>query len=107
MNLRINRSLRSGNSFFYFITMQQITRQLGQIFSLDWQKRALDARFGILHRFNENTLTKMRVNQKGFVDILLKHRLSSSLSVGVTSSLNVKSAAVEEPRPLGSLPIGI
>ena len=49
----------------------------------------------------------MRVNQKGFVDILLKHSLSSSLSVGMTSSLNVKSAAVENPRPLGSLPIGI
>ncbi len=56
----------------------------------------MDAKFGIQHRFNENTSAKMKVDHNGFVDVVLKHRLSDSFTFALTNNLNVKSKLVED-----------
>lgn len=79
---------------------------VGTEFSLDWQKRQLEARLGLLHRFDDNTHAKLKIDHHGYIDAIIKHKISQSLSVSVTAGLNVKSDVLESPRNR-SLPFGI
>ena len=38
---------------------------VGTEFNLDWEKKVLDAKIGLLHRFNTDTFAKLRVNNNG------------------------------------------
>jgi hypothetical protein len=38
------------------------SQSVGTEFSLDWQKKIVAARFGLLHKFNADTNAKVKVN---------------------------------------------
>lgn len=65
----------------------------------------MNARFGYAQRFNDDTAGKFRVNQAGFIDLSLKHRVSSVLTLGLVSGFNLKSAVVDQKGK--NLPFGL
>jgi hypothetical protein len=78
---------------------------VGSEFALDWQKKALEARFGLLHKFNDDSSAKLKVNHNGYLDALIKHRVNSNLTFILTSGFNLKHVVQESKSK--SLPIGI
>lgn len=97
--------LQLGKFLLYFQHNANFTQQVGSEFALDWQKRILEARLGYLHRLNEDTSAKLKINHHGYVDLLLKHKISSVLSLGLTTGLNLKS--VISDRKGSALPVGV
>lgn len=82
-----------------------MTQTVGTEFVLDYQKRILEARFGYHHKFNDDSSAKFKVNHHGYLDLVLKHRLSPALTVGLVSGFNLKAAVVEKKSR--SLPFGL
>lgn len=97
--------LQIGNLSLYFHHIATLTQVVGTEFSLDYQKKILNARFGYSQRFNDDTSGKFRVNQAGYIDLALKHRVSNVLTLGLVSGFNLKSAVVDQKSK--SLPCGI
>lgn len=91
--------------FLYFHHVATLTQVVGTEFALDWQKKALSARFGYSHRFNDDSSAKFRVNHHGLLDAVLKHRVSNSLTLGIVSAFNLKAAVAEQKSK--SLPFGL
>jgi hypothetical protein len=79
---------------------------IGSEFSLDWQRRNLEAQIGLLHKFDAFTSAKVKADHHGFVNALLQHRISPNLAVALSAGVNVKSDSVEKAR-MSSLPFGI
>lgn len=65
----------------------------------------MNARFGYYQRFNSDTAGKFRVNQAGYIDLALKHRVSDVLTLGLVTGFNLKSAVVDKKG--NSLPVGL
>lgn len=88
--------LQLGKFFLLFHHNVSAVQTVGSEFVLDWQKRVLEARLGLLHRFNDDTQGKFKVNHHGYLDVVLKHRVTSSLTVGVASGFNLKAVVAEQ-----------
>eukprot|EP00347_Sterkiella_histriomuscorum_P019948 403339679 len=97
--------LQVGNVFLYFHHIATLTQTVGTEFALDYQKKLLTARFGYSHKFNDDSSAKFRVNHHGFLDATFKHRVSSSLTLGVVSGFNLKAAVAEQKSK--NLPFGL
>jgi len=65
----------------------------------------LDATLGYQHRFNSDSSAKLKVNHHGYLDAVLKHKLSSAATLGVTTGYNLKNAVAEKKG--NSLPFGL
>jgi hypothetical protein len=63
------------------------------------------ARFGFLHRFNEDTNTKVKLNNAGDFNILLKHKLSDAVTGVATTGFNLRSVVGNSKTK--SLPLGL
>lgn len=79
---------------------------VGTEFSLDWKRRALEARIGLSHKFDDLTLAKFKIDHHGSVNALIKHKVSKSVSVTLATGFNVKSDVLQKSRQ-SSLPFGI
>ena len=95
-----------GKVKLYIHNYATLNQTIGTEFALDWQKRILEARLGLHHKFDNQTSAKLKIDHHGFVDALLKHNISHSVAVSVSSRINIKSEVLEEPRSR-SLPFGI
>lgn len=82
-----------------------LSQSVGTEFALDWQKRILTARVGFLHRFNDDTTGKFKVDQNGYLNGLLRHRINNNVTAIVSSGLSLKSVVAEQKTQ--SLPIGV
>lgn len=82
--------LEVGKFFLYYFHKASIANTVGSEFTLDWQKKVVEARLGLSHKFDDNTTGKIKVNNNGTVDALLKHKLSEVVTASVVTSVNVK-----------------
>jgi len=89
--------------FFHHIVSQ--SQIVGTEFALDYQKRAVAARLGFFHKFNDDTSFKSKVNQIGHIDLALKHKISNLLTVGATTSFNLQTITAEQKTK--TLPLGL
>jgi hypothetical protein len=80
--------MQVGKCWLYFYHLASAANTVGSEFSLDWQKKLVEARFGLTHRFNDNTVGKLRINNKGVVDGALKHTLNENASICFVSQLH-------------------
>lgn len=98
-------TLQLGKFFLMFHHNASFAHTVGTDFILDWQKRILEARLGYLHRFNEESAAKFKVNHHGYLDAVFKHKLSSTLTLGVTTGFNLKSVMLDHKS--NTLPFGL
>jgi hypothetical protein len=59
---------------------------------------------GLNHKFDDNTSGKVKVNNQGQVDALIKHKLSEVVTGVVVTSINVNdftNGSAKSPLPLG------
>ena len=80
------------------------SQTVGTEFALDWQKKSVEARLGLLHRFNDDTSGKFKVNQCGCVDAVLKHRLNNTVTLNFVTGFcltQVISESKSQKLPLG------
>lgn len=96
--------LALGKFLFLFYHNASAANTLGSEFTLDWQKKVIEARAGVTHKFSEDVLAKVKVNQDGNLDAAIKYKLSESTSTIVTSGLSLKDAQNQKAKPL---PIGL
>ena len=59
-----------------------------------------------MHKVDNDTKAKFKVDHKGFVEAIVTRQVTHSLSVGLSSGFNVKSDSIERQR-VNSLPFGI
>lgn len=97
--------LQIGRVLLLFSHAVNSRQTVGSEFSLDWQRRLLEARLGLSHQFNDDTTGKFKLNHHGYLDVVLKHRVSNVLSVGVITGGNLKAAVAEQRQK--SLPFGL
>ena len=100
------QKLQIGKLLLFVHHYASLNQTLGTEFALDWQKRQLEARMGLQHKFNEQTSAKMKVDHRGYAQVVLRHKLNNTLTVALATNMNVKSQALEKPRAR-SLPFGV
>jgi hypothetical protein len=98
-------SVQVGNVLLYLQHAATLTQTVGTEFVLDYQKRALAARVGYSHRFNDDSSGKVRINHHGYLDLALKHKVSNALTLGLVSGFNLKAAVAEKKST--ALPFGV
>jgi hypothetical protein len=59
----------------------------------------------LLHKFNNDTQGKFKINQDGLVDAVLKHKVNESVTVSLATGFNLKGMVAEQKSK--SLPIGL
>jgi len=64
----------------------------------------VEARAGVTHKFSDDVLAKVKVNQEGKVDFAWKFKVCDTTHAIVTSGINVKSFADQKSKPL---PVGV
>ena len=98
------KTLELGKFLLYF--SQNINHQtVGTEFALDWQKKVMEAKFGFAHKINDDTSAKMKISHAGQMDMLLKHKLNSNVTIFATTGCNVKNVIAEQK--MGPLPYGV
>ena len=97
--------LQVGKILLYFQHAATLAQTVGTEFSLDYQRRVLEARLGYNHRFNSDSSAKFKVNHHGYLDAVFKHRVSQTLTLGLVTGFNLKAAVVEQKSR--SLPFGV
>ncbi len=93
-----------GKFFLYYFHRASLANSVGSEFSFDYQKKLVEAKLGLSHKFDDSTTGKIKVNNNGTVDALLKHKLSEVVTTSVVTSVNVKDFAngkSKSPLPLG------
>lgn len=98
-------TLQIGKLFLFFHHNATLAQTVGTEFTLDWQKRLLEARFGLTHKFNDDSSAKFKVNHHGYLDALLKHRINNNVTAVLTSGFSLKSVIAEQKTK--SLPLGL
>ena len=87
--------LQLGKFFLLFNHSISARQTVGSEFTLDWQRRSLEARLGVSHQFNDETTGKFKLNHHGYLDVVLKHKLSNLATLGIASGFNLKAAVAE------------
>lgn len=93
-----------GKFFFYFFHQASAINTIGTEFSLDYQKKVVEARMGLTHKFDDQNTGKLKVNHAGHIDFLLKHKCCDMLTIAAVSSINAK--AIPSGKA-GALPLGL
>ena len=65
----------------------------------------MEARLGFAHKFNEETSSKVKVNHVGYVDAVLKHRISTSTTAALATGFNLKAVIADQKSK--TLPFGL
>ena len=97
-------AIQLGKFLFFLHHNVSPVYSVGSEFTLDCQKKTVEARFGLAHRFNEDTAMKLKVNHAGYLDVVLKHRLSNLLTVGAVTGFSLQRLVKEHKTstfPLG------
>ena len=97
--------LELGKFFLYFHHNVSLVNTVGTEFALNWQKKTVDARLGLIHRWNDDTTSKLKVNQNGYVDAVLKHRISNATTASLATGFNLKAVIAEQKSK--TLPFGL
>ena len=97
--------LQFGRFLLMFHHAVNARQTVGSEFSLDWQRRLLEARLGFTHQFNDETTGKFKLNHHGYMDIVLKHKISNVATIGLISGVNLKAAVAEQRSK--SIPLGV
>ena len=62
-------------------------------------------RLGLSHKFNEDTSAKVKVNDKGYLDAVLKHKINNFVTASVATGACLRSIIAEQKSK--QLPIGV
>lgn len=54
-----------GKFFLFYFHKASLANTVGSEFSLDWQKKVVEAKLGLAHKFDDNTSGKVKVNNNG------------------------------------------
>jgi len=92
-----------GKFFVHFFHNASVVETIGSEFGLDWEKKQLEARFGLQHTFSSDLTGKFRVNHLGFADAVLKLKLSQSVTANFSTGLDLKGITAPKAK---QLPVG-
>jgi len=95
--------LKIGKLFFMFFHQASSKHTLGSEFMLDWQKKAMEARFGLTHKFDDNATGKIKFNHAGQIDAALKYKFSEAVTASVTTGMQVRDVPAAKGK---TLPVG-
>jgi len=70
--------LNIGKLFFYFFNASNAHNTVGSEFSLNWQNKEVQAKFGIAHKFDDagTNTGKVKINNEGQIDAAIKHKIN-------------------------------
>jgi hypothetical protein len=63
---------------------------VGTDFGLDYAGSSTSSRIGLIHRFNDTTVLKAKVNEAGLIHTVLKFQLCSKVHGHLTHSYNLR-----------------
>jgi hypothetical protein len=96
--------LRIGKLWFMFFHAASANYTVGTEFLLNWASKDVEARFGLTHKFSDDTSGKVKVNHKGEVNGALKHKFSDMTTAVVTSGFNINDIHKQKAK---ILPVGV
>lgn len=97
-------ALKIGKFFFYFFHNANAFQTVGTEFTFDYATKAHDARLAFLHKFDDTVSSKVKVNNLGQLDALLKIKLSETTTASLTSGFNLRSIYEQKVR---GMPLGV
>jgi len=99
------KKVELGKILFFLHHNVSPTRTVGSEFGLEWQSSKVSARVGYQEKIDENTTLKLKVNQAGYLDLLLKRQLNSYLNLGLVTGVSAHRVLSEQKT--GTLPLGL
>ncbi len=85
-----SKALEFGRFLLFTNHAANADQTVGSEFSLDWKTRAVQARFGLAHKFNGDTSAKVKVNHDGHLDAVLKHKLNSAVTASIVTGASLR-----------------
>jgi hypothetical protein len=99
------KALEFGRFSLFVNHAANANQTVGTEFGLNWATKAVEARLGLNHRFNEETSGKFKVNQDGQLDATLKHRINSSVTASLVTGASLRNIVAAQKHKF--LPLGI
>ena len=97
--------IQPGKFLLYFHHAVSSAQTVGSEFVIDYlNNRAVTARMGYLHKFNDDTSAKVKVNHAGQVDLAFKHVFGPRLTAGFISGFNLNTLITQQKTK--TLPLG-
>jgi hypothetical protein len=102
----LNKSkLELGKFLFFLHHNVSDTRTVGSEFSLNWKTSQVEARLGLSEKLDNDTSVKVKVNHNAYLDLALKRKVNSYLTLGLVSGFSASRVLTEQKT--GSLPLGL
>ncbi|CDW87474.1 voltage-dependent anion mpp family [Stylonychia lemnae] len=96
--------LQLGKVLFLLHHNVSTSRSIGSEFAFNYSTNEKDARLGLSEKIDDDTQLKVKVNHKAYVDLVLKRRINSVLTLGLVSGFNA--LRVVQEQKTGTLPLG-
>lgn len=99
------KALEFGKFFVYVNHAANSTQTVGTQFAFDYKTKAGSASLGLAQKFNNDTQGKFKVNDNGYVDALLKHRINDTVTASLATGFSLKSIVADQK--IKRIPVGL
>jgi len=99
------KALEFGKFLVHVNHAANANQTVGTQFSFDYKTKATDASLGLAHRFNNETSGKLKVNEAGYVDFLLKHKFNDFVTASLASGISLRSIIDKQKHK--KIPLGL
>lgn len=100
-----DKPLEIGKFWVYFNHAATSSQVVGTEFAYDWSKKAVEAKLGASHKFNDTTSGKFKIDHNAKVDAVLKHKYNDTVTVSLATGFSLKTIVVEQKSK--ALPVGL
>jgi len=99
------KAVELGKFFVYVNHAANCHQTVGTQFAFDYKTKASNATLGLAHKFNNDTSGKVKVNDNGYVDTLLKHKLNDSVTASLAGGFSLRTLVSESK--IKKIPLGL
>ena len=99
------KAVELGKFFVYVNHAANANQTVGTQFAFNYNTKASEATLGLAHKFNNETSGKVKVNDNGYVDTLLKHKLNDSVTASLASGFSLRTIVADSK--IKKIPLGL
>ena len=78
-----------GKFWLYFNHAATTSQVVGTEFAYDWNKKVVEAKLGVSHKFNDSTSGKFKIDQAAKVDAVLKHKYNDTVTASLATGFDL------------------
>jgi Eukaryotic porin len=99
------KPLELGKFWLYFNHAATSSQVVGTEFAYDWSTKAVAAKLGYSHKFNDSTSGKFKIDHDAKVDAILKHQYNNTVTVSLATGFSLRT--IVESQKSKAFPVGL